>query len=150
MHLFLLIFLFHCYFHAIFVVNFSLTSVCAAQTCSHQSFDGSSYCVYFCRCTNVDVSRLVFIIVCSMIFYWIQDSSDFISLKLNFYKFWSSEYPLQVPRLDFIAVQDMPYRLYHDMIQKLNVGCNLYGNIENVYGLELGMLIPVWVIHFHV
>ena len=30
------------YFHAIFVVNFSLMSVCAAPTCSHQSFDGSS------------------------------------------------------------------------------------------------------------
>ena len=33
------------YFHAIFVVNFSLMSVYATPTCSHQSFDGSSYYV---------------------------------------------------------------------------------------------------------
>ena len=44
LHLFLLIFDFS-YFNAIFVVNFSLMSVCAASTCSHQSFDGASYYV---------------------------------------------------------------------------------------------------------
>ena len=36
---------------AIFVVNFSLMSVCAAPTCSDQSFDGSSYYV------DVDVDK---------------------------------------------------------------------------------------------
>jgi hypothetical protein len=35
----------NCYFHAIFGVNFSLMSVCAAPTRSHQSFVGSSFYV---------------------------------------------------------------------------------------------------------
>ena len=41
-------------------------SVCAAPTCSHQSFDGSSYYVDRCRCRTHVLSTL-FVFVCA---YW--------------------------------------------------------------------------------